>query len=104
MINETLHGAREWVSHRLGRSRKNMEVGVEAQRLLGDELLKASFAHMEAEYLERALRAPDRQDRVAYLTAINVVRGVRGNLESLVQTGHLAEREIEFLTQQSDLL
>ena len=78
---------------------KDLESAARAQALLGDELLNAAFATLEADYLKawRATHVNDVNARERLWQAINIVGKVKDHLTSAVNNGKLAQRELDDL-------
>lgn len=64
----------------------------EAERLLNERLLKEAFDVFEKALLDRALKAPARDDegRRLALQGVQVCRKVRGHLSSVIKEGKIA--------------
>lgn len=79
--------------------RKSAENGARAQRLLEDDLLKAAFEALEADYITawRGTSARDTDARERLWQAVNVVGKVREHLTNVVANGKLAQRELDTL-------
>ena len=75
---------------------KAMERGARAARLLDDELLKEAFETLERDYVKawRETAARDTDARERLWQAVQVVAKVRDHLVSVVNSGKLAQREM----------
>jgi len=85
--------------------RRDTERAARAQALMEDEILKEAFSRLEASYTEELFTtgARDTQAREALYLAVNVLRKVRGHLNTLVQGGNIAQKQLDDLESRSKL-
>jgi len=76
---------------------KDAERGLNAERLLGDELLAEAFAALEADYIAawKATAARDSDARERLWQALQIVGLVKSHLAAIVSSGRLAQRELD---------
>jgi len=70
-----------------------------ANSLLQDELLQEAFTRLEAEYVKhwRESLVSDQQGRERLFLAINVLGKVKQHLHTVIETGKMAEHELQYL-------
>ena len=78
------------------------ERAARAQRLLDDELLIEALATLDRDYLEawRATAARDTDARERLWQAVQIVAKVRDHLARVVNSGKLAQRELNELAER----
>jgi len=81
---------------------KAAERAARAQRLLDDELLIEALATLDRDYLEawRATAARDTDARERLWQAVQIVAKVRDHLARVVNSGKLAQRELNELAER----
>lgn len=83
---------------------KDASRGVRAKGLLENELLAEAFATLEKDYTD-ALFLTKPQDQIAreklYL-AVNVTRKVRDHLNTVIQNGKLAQKQLNDIASETE--
>ena len=79
--------------------------GKNAERILNDELFKKSFTYLRELYLNEWENSParDKEARESLWVAIKMLGTVEGHLQTVMQTGKLANRQIEDLAKASSV-
>jgi hypothetical protein len=79
--------------------------GKNAERILNDELFKKSFTYLRELYLNEWENSParDKEARESLWVAIKMLSTVEGHLQTVMQTGKLANRQIEDLAKASSV-
>jgi hypothetical protein len=85
--------------------RRDTEKAAHAKALMDDETLKEAFERLEKTYTEELFTtgARDAQAREALYLAVNVLRKVRGHLNTLVNGGKIAQKQLDELENRSKL-
>lgn len=76
-----------------------MARGNRASALLQDELLNEAFDRLEAEYFKgwKDSKPDDEKGRERAFVAISLLNGLRGHLRRVMETGHLAQQDLEYI-------
>jgi len=76
--------------------------GQNAERILNDELFKDSFAYLRDLYLTEWENSPvrDPEGRERLWLAIKILATVENHITTIMQTGKLADRQLEELTKE----
>jgi hypothetical protein len=84
---------------------KEITKGKNAERILNDELFKKSFTYLRELYLNEWENSParDKEARESLWVAIKMLGTVEGHLQTVMQTGKLADRQIEELAKASSV-
>ena len=84
---------------------KEITKGKNAERILNDELFKKSFTYLRELYLNEWEKSParDKEARESLWVAIKMLGTVEGHLQTVMQTGKLANRQIEDLAKASSV-
>ncbi len=84
---------------------KEITKGKNAERILNDELFKKSFTYLRELYLNEWENSParDKEARESLWVAIKMLGTVEGHLQTVMQTGKLANRQIEDLAKASSV-
>ena len=84
---------------------KEITKGKNAERILNDELFKKSFTYLRELYLNEWENSParDKEARESLWVAIKMLGTVEGHLQTVMQTGKLANRQIEELAKASSV-
>ena len=79
--------------------------GKNAERILNDELFKKSFTYLRELYLNEWENSParDKEARESLWVAIKMLGTVEGHLQTVMQTGKLANRQIEDLAKAASV-
>ena len=79
--------------------------GKNAERILNDELFKESFSYLRKLYLGEWENSParDKEARESLWVAIKMLGTVEGHLQTVMQTGKLANRQLEELAKVSSV-
>lgn len=87
-----------------GKLRDEQSRGARAATLLESDLLKEAFDNLEAQYLERwrDSKIEDVTGREKLFLAVNVVRKVRGHLQTTAADGKVAAKELDALAQKAE--
>lgn len=88
----------------MGRDKEIIK-GKNAERILNDELFKKSFTYLRELYLNEWENSParDKEARESLWVAIKMLSTVEGHLQTVMQTGKLANRQIEDLAKASSV-
>jgi len=88
----------------MGRDKEIIK-GKNAERILNDELFKKSFTYLRELYLNEWENSParDKEARESLWVAIKMLGTVEGHLQTVMQTGKLANRQIEDLAKASSV-
>ena len=84
---------------------KEITKGKNAERILNDELFKKSFTYLRELYLSEWENSParDKEARESLWVAIKMLGTVEGHLQTVMQTGKLANRQIEDLAKAASV-
>jgi len=84
---------------------KEVTKGKNAERILNDKLFKESFTYLRELYLNEWENSParDKEARESLWVAIKMLGTVEGHLQTVMQTGKLANRQIEDLAKASSV-
>ena len=84
---------------------KEITKGKNAERILNDALFKKSFTYLRELYLNEWENSParDKEARESLWVAIKMLGTVEGHLQTVMQTGKLANRQIEDLAKASSV-
>ena len=84
---------------------KEITKGKNAERILNDELFKKSITYLRELYLNEWENSParDKEARESLWVAIKMLGTVEGHLQTVMQTGKLANRQIEDLAKASSV-
>ena len=84
---------------------KEVTKGKNAERILNDKLSKESFTYLRELYLNEWENSParDKEARESLWVAIKMLGTVEGHLQTVMQTGKLADRQIEELAKASSV-
>tara|TARA_B100000749_G_scaffold189826_1_gene147098 strand:- start:201 stop:485 length:285 start_codon:yes stop_codon:yes gene_type:complete len=79
--------------------------GKNAERILNDKLFKESFTYLRELYLNEWENSParDKEARESLWVAIKMLGTVEGHLQTVMQTGKLANRQIEDLAKAASV-
>mgnify|MGYP003691377191 FL=1 len=77
--------------------------GLNAQRILDDDLYKESFVYLRDLYFSEWENSParDSEGREGIWMAIKVLSTVENHLSTIMETGKLADRQIEELSKEA---
>ena len=84
---------------------KEITKGKNAERILNDKLFKESFTYLRELYLNEWENSParDKEARESLWVAIKMLGTVEGHLQTIMQTGKLADRQLEELAKASSV-
>ena len=84
---------------------KEITKGKNAERILNDKLFKESFTYLRELYLNEWENSParDKEARESLWVAIKMLGTVEGHLQTVMQTGKLANRQIEDLAKAASV-
>jgi len=79
--------------------------GKNAERILNDKLFKESFSYLRELYLSEWENSParDKEARESLWVAIKMLGTGEGHLQTIMQTGKLADRQLEELAKASSV-